>query len=68
MIPANINLVGIETEKIEEEGKEFLLKNALDPLKDEYDFILIECLCSEFLLCKVKTSLLIRPAICLKFL
>ena len=43
MIPANINLVGIETEKIEEEGKEFLLKNALDPIKDEYDFILIDC-------------------------
>ena len=43
MIPANINLVGIETEKIEEEGKEFLLKNALEPIKDDYDFILIDC-------------------------
>ena len=43
MIPANINLVGIETEKIEEDGKEFLLRNALSTIQDNYDYIIIDC-------------------------
>ena len=43
VIASNINLAGAEIELIGVDDKEFLLKSALDRVKDEYDFILIDC-------------------------
>ena len=43
MVPSHINLVGFEMEMYEEEGKETALKRALDTVKDNYDFIIIDC-------------------------
>lgn len=43
LIPSNINLSGAEIELIGIEEKEFLLKKALEPVKSDYDFILIDC-------------------------
>lgn len=43
MIPSHINLVGAEIEMIDMEGREFALKNALAPIRDNYDFIIIDC-------------------------
>ncbi|MDW7692592.1 AAA family ATPase [Flammeovirgaceae bacterium SG7u.111] len=43
VIPSHIDLVGAEVEMIEDEDREDRMKNALLPIKDEYDFILIDC-------------------------
>jgi chromosome partitioning protein len=43
MIPANINLSGVDIDLITQEGKEFSLKRAITPLRSEYDFIIIDC-------------------------
>ncbi|MGM9748040.1 MAG: ParA family protein [Candidatus Cryptobacteroides sp.] len=43
MIPSHINLVGAEIEMIEQEGRESVLKNALAPIRNDYDFIIIDC-------------------------
>lgn len=43
VIPSNINLSGAEIELISEENKEFLLKEKIDTIRDDYDFILIDC-------------------------
>ncbi len=43
VIPSNINLAAAEIELIEFEEKEFILKKALDQIKNQYDFILIDC-------------------------
>ncbi|MCC8137956.1 MAG: AAA family ATPase [Clostridiales bacterium] len=43
LIPSNINLSGAEIELIGIEEKEYLLKNVLDTVKSDYDFILIDC-------------------------
>ena len=43
MIPSHINLVGAEIEMLSEENRESIMKNALAPLKDEYDYIVIDC-------------------------
>ena len=43
MVPSHINLVGFEMEMYEEEGKETALKRALDTVKDNYDYIIIDC-------------------------
>ena len=43
VIPSNINLSGAEIELISMEEKEYLLKNKLDQIKDDYDFIIIDC-------------------------
>lgn len=41
VLPANINLALTEAE-MKEDGKEFVLKNVLDKVKDQYDLILID--------------------------
>lgn len=41
--PADRNLTGAEVELIEAEQREFYLKNILLPLKDKYEYILIDC-------------------------
>ncbi|MDU8886549.1 AAA family ATPase [Yeosuana sp. MJ-SS3] len=43
MIPAHIDLVAIEIELIDKEEREYMLKKALLEIKDNYDFILIDC-------------------------
>ena len=43
IIPSHIDLVGIEIESINLMDREYLLKNAITPLLNIYDFILIDC-------------------------
>ena len=43
MIPSHINLVGAEIEMLEADNREMLLKNALAPIRDNYDYIIIDC-------------------------
>lgn len=43
LIPADMDLAGAEAEFQGLEGMERMLKNALDPLKPQYDYILIDC-------------------------
>ena len=43
MIPSHINLGGAEIEMLEDEHRESVLKNALAAIKDDYDFIVIDC-------------------------
>ena len=43
MIPSHINLVGAEIEMLEAEGRESLLKEALAPIRGDYDYIIIDC-------------------------
>ena len=43
MIPANINLVGVEVELIDKIDREKMLKKALENIKNEYEFIIIDC-------------------------
>ena len=43
VLPANRDLAGAEVELVELEGREVRLKNALNELADQYDFILIDC-------------------------
>jgi chromosome partitioning protein len=43
VIPASIDLSGAAVELIEQEDRDFFLKKALSPVKDRYDYILIDC-------------------------
>lgn len=43
VIPASIDLSGAAIELVDQEKREYYLKNALAPLKSSYDFILIDC-------------------------
>ena len=43
VLPANINLSGAEIDLIDMEDREYYLKKILAPVKDDYDFILIDC-------------------------
>ena len=43
IIPAHIDLVAIEIELVDKEEREYMLKKALAPIKDDYDYILIDC-------------------------
>ncbi|MDO5424288.1 MAG: AAA family ATPase [Eubacteriales bacterium] len=43
IIPSNINLAAAEIELVGVAEKEYILKNALDTIRDQYDFILIDC-------------------------
>lgn len=43
LIPSSAVLSGAGVELVGTEGREFVLKNALAPLKDSYDVILIDC-------------------------
>lgn len=43
LIAAHINLVAIEIELVDKEQREYMLKKALEPIKDQYDYILIDC-------------------------
>ena len=43
LIPSHIDLVGAEIEMINYPNREMVLKGLLDGIKDEYDFIVIDC-------------------------
>ena len=43
IIPSHIDLVGAEIEMLNLENRERILKQILTPLKEKYDFILIDC-------------------------
>ena len=43
VLPSSINLAGAEVELVNAIARESKLRNALDPLRNEYDYILIDC-------------------------
>ena len=43
IIPSHINLVGAEIEMLNMNNREKILRNMLAPIRDEYDYILIDC-------------------------
>lgn len=43
IIPSHIDLVAIEIELVNMEEREYMLKQAIEPVRDNYDFILIDC-------------------------
>lgn len=43
LLPSNVNLAAAEIELIGVDKKEYILKNEVDYVKDEYDYIMIDC-------------------------
>jgi len=43
ILPADKNLAGAEVEMVNTEGREYKLKNLLKDIKNEYDYIIIDC-------------------------
>ena len=43
IVPASINLVGAEVELVSIENREFLLKDFIDNIKNDYDYVFIDC-------------------------
>lgn len=43
LCPGNINLAGAELELVDVENREYRLKSALSKIKDQFDFIFIDC-------------------------
>ncbi len=43
VIASHIDLVAIEIELVDKENREYMLKQALEKIKDDYDYILIDC-------------------------
>ena len=43
LIPSNVDLAGAEIELIGIEDKEYILKKAVDKVKDNYDFVIMDC-------------------------
>jgi chromosome partitioning protein len=44
ILPSSIDLVGAEIELVNASNREFKMRSALEGLKDEYDYIFIDCL------------------------
>ena len=43
IIPAHIDLVAIEIELVDKDEREYMLKKALGDIKNDYDYIIIDC-------------------------
>jgi len=43
LIPAHIDLVAIEIELVDKDDREYMLKRAIQEVRDAYDYILIDC-------------------------
>ena len=43
IIPAHIDLVAIEIELVDKDNREYMLKQALKEIKEDYDYIIIDC-------------------------
>lgn len=41
--PSNMDLAGAEVELVSQMSREFRMKEKIDPIKDEYDYIIIDC-------------------------
>ena len=46
LIPANIELAGLEVALVNSMNREKMLKQVLDNAKREYDYILLDCMCT----------------------
>ena len=44
VIPSDIDLVGAELELVSRFRREYIIKDMLEPIRDDYDFIFIDCL------------------------
>jgi len=42
LVPSSIDLTGAEVELVQREGREFLLREALKPVKEQFDFVAID--------------------------
>jgi len=43
LLPSHIDLVGAEIEMVNLENREMKMRKALEPIKDDFDFIIIDC-------------------------
>ena len=43
VLPANADLAGAEVELVDREAREAMMRNAISEIRDEYDYILIDC-------------------------
>lgn len=43
VVPSHINLVGAEIEMLNMKNREYVIKGLLESVKDEYDYIIIDC-------------------------
>lgn len=43
VVISNLNLSGAEMELINEAGREYILNELFEPLRDDYDFIIVDC-------------------------
>ncbi|MBQ0160210.1 MAG: AAA family ATPase [Bacteroidales bacterium] len=43
VLPTRIDLVGAEVELVNQQNREYYISRALEPVRDEYDFIIIDC-------------------------
>jgi len=43
IIPSNVNLAAVEIELVDAEKREFILKKEIDWIRDDYDFVIIDC-------------------------
>jgi chromosome partitioning protein len=43
VLPSDKNLAGAEIELVEKEGREYILKSLLSKIKEQYDYIIIDC-------------------------
>jgi chromosome partitioning protein len=43
IMPSHLDLVAAEIELVDKEEREFMLKKAIEPIKDDYDYIIIDC-------------------------
>ena len=43
LVPSHINLVGVEIEMLDADERESILKKAIQPVRDAYDYIIIDC-------------------------
>ena len=43
LLPTNADLLGVEVELVNLTNREYMMKKAIDKIKDKYDFIIIDC-------------------------
>lgn len=43
VLPANVNLAGVEIETLDMDDRNYILSKEIDKVKDQYDYILIDC-------------------------
>ena len=43
IIPSNVNLAGAEIDLIDVEDREYILKNAISKVRDNYDYVILDC-------------------------